>query len=380
MPISTASSELYIGLMSGTSMDAIDGVLADFGQSTPRILSTYSSPIAASLHRELAALATPGENELQRMGSCDHLLGHAFAEAAIALANQAGVPRHEIAAIGSHGQTIRHHPAGPAPFTLQIGNASIIAQQTGITTVADFRTRDIAAGGQGAPLVPAFHSAMFRTTTCSRCIVNIGGIANITLLPADGTRKVTGFDTGPGNLLMDGWIYTHLGHRYDHDGQWAATGSIREEFLDLLMKDEFITAPPPKSTGRERFNPAWINDRLKDFLAGSHNPLPAADIQATLCELTVRSIVQAIKHNGPDSAEILVCGGGSHNAHLMSRLALQLTPARVDTTDPYGVSPDWVEAMAFAWLARQTMKGLPGNLPEVTGAQGPVVLGAIHPG
>ncbi|HEY0721786.1 MAG TPA: anhydro-N-acetylmuramic acid kinase [Gammaproteobacteria bacterium] len=365
-------TELYIGLMSGTSMDAIDAVLVDFGQPAPLLIDSLSTPLAPELRHRLAALANPGEDELQRLMGLDVIMGRAFASASRTLLERASVGAERVNAIGSHGQTVRHIPSGPTPSTCQIGDPNIIAEQSGITTVADFRRRDMAAGGQGAPLVPAFHAAMLRTTHQTRAVVNIGGMANISILPAVSTQEVTGFDTGPGNVLMDRWIEQSLGKGWDENGQWAAQGEVDGKLLARLLDEPFFHLAPPKSTGRELFNEAWLGSRL----SGLERP---QDVQATLCELTARTIALAIGGAAPDCSEVMVCGGGAYNAHLMARLAANLPRAHVTTTASYGIEPRWMEAMAFAWLARQTLRGSPGNLPAVTGARHPVVLGAIYP-
>jgi anhydro-N-acetylmuramic acid kinase len=309
------------------------------------------------------------------MGQADRELGLAFGAAVNSLLQNAGIPHSAVRAIGSHGQTIRHRPPAPHqnhPFTLQVGDPSSIAQLTGIATVADFRRRDIAAGGQGAPLVPAFHRAVFNSNRC-RAIVNIGGIANITLLPTAGS--VLGFDTGPGNTLMDSWITRHRGESYDRDGAWAAAGKVVPSLLTSLLNDPYFAAPAPKSTGREHFNLAWLDRHL----AESTSPVSASDVQATLAELTAQSIARAIVALSPAPREVFVCGGGAYNSHLMVRLEALLHPRQLGNTAQLGIAPEWVEATAFAWLAQQTLAGKPGNEPAVTGAQSYCVLGAIYP-
>lgn len=276
----------------------------------------------------------------------------------------------QIEAIGSHGQNIYHHPHPPYPFTLQIGDPNTIAALTGITTVADFRRKDLAYGGQGAPLVPAFHAEIFRHPHKNRVIVNIGGIANITVLPADPTQPVIGFDTGPGNALLDSWIAKHLEQTHDHDGKWAAQGQYSETLLNALLSDPYFFHPSPKSTGREYFNLNW----LKNFLPFTAKPV---DIQATLVELTARSIIDAINKHMLEG-EIFVCGGGAHNAFLMQRLGSLAKNYTVSSTQTLHISPDWIEAMAFAWLAKQTLEKKPGNMPQVTGARQTAILGGIY--
>lgn len=368
-----STPQYFAGLMSGTSMDAADAALVDFSAGTPRLIATHRSPLTPELRAALLALCAPGPNEIERMGILDTQLGEIFAASTLALLKKAGINSADVHAIGSHGQTVRHQPGGPYPFSLQIGNPVLIAQRTGITTVADFRRADIAAGGQGAPLVPAFHNAVFRSAQHDRVVVNIGGIANITVLPKDATHAVTGFDTGPGNVLLDAWAERHLGKRMDEDGRFAASGSVREGLLNALSNDDYFALKPPKSTGREHFNMAWLDAALQP-----HAGISAPDIQATLCDLTAASIAQAIRHYAPHTSEVLICGGGAHNVHLMQRLRARLSQCAVESTEKHGINPDWVEAMAFAWLAKQTLEGKPGNLPSVTGAKHAAVLGGIY--
>ncbi|HWQ95218.1 MAG TPA: anhydro-N-acetylmuramic acid kinase [Gammaproteobacteria bacterium] len=365
--------EFFIGLMSGTSMDAADAALVDFSAGKSKLIATHRTPLTAELRAALLALCVPGPNEIERMAELDARLGELFAEAALALLKKSGVSATDVQAIGSHGQTVRHQPTGPYPFSLQIGNPALIAERTGITTIADFRRADIAAGGQGAPLVPAFHNAVFRSSEHDRVVVNIGGIANITVLPKDAKQPVPGFDTGPGNVLLDAWAERHLGKRMDEDGRFAATGKMHEELLAGLLSDSYFALAPPKSTGREHFNIAWLDAALK-----SYSKVSAQDVQATLCELTAASIADAVQKYAPVTQELLVCGGGALNAHLMQRLRARLQPCPVESTGKHGINPDWVEAIAFAWLAKQTLEGNPGNLPSVTGAKHEVVLGTIY--
>lgn len=371
-----SAGELYVGLMSGTSLDGIDAVLIDLAQGQqPRLLAAQTFPLPPSLHEQLQALCQTGDAEIERMGQADRLLGLSFGNAVNTLLDIAGVARSAVRAIGSHGQTIRHRPPGPHqpyPFTLQIGDPSSIAQLTGITTVADFRRRDIAAGGQGAPLVPPFHRALFKGAR-TRAIVNIGGIANVTLLPVDGS--VTGFDTGPGNTLLDNWISRHRGDAYDRDGAWAASGNIAPELLRRMLEDPYFSAAAPKSTGREHFNLAW----LERHIAATGMAIEPADVQATLVELTARTIALEIDALIPAPHEIFICGGGAYNTHLMLRLEALLYPRQLGSTELLGIAPEWVEAAAFAWLAQQTLAGKPGNEPAVTGASAYSVLGAIYP-
>lgn len=366
--------EYYIGLMSGTSMDGIDAALVDFSPdetgSTPRLLCTHSQAWPDNLIEDLLASRKLSDNELRRLDMLDRAIGEHFASAADALLHKAGLPAKDVTAIGSHGQTIRHRPDIEQPFSLQLGNAGTIARQTGIDVVSDFRSADIEAGGQGAPLAPAFHKAVFRTDNEDRSVLNIGGITNLSLLPADANQPVTGFDCGPGNTLMDAWMMKTNNMRCDHEGAFARSGQINDALLKNLLSDPYFQKTPPKSTGFEDFNLGWLGLHMK-------RAIPAEDVQATLCELTARTVSDAVKHYAMPMERLLVCGGGVHNAYLMERLRDYLHLFEVESTAEKGIDPDWVEAMAFAWLARQTMKGLPGNLPSVTGAREATVLGNI---
>lgn len=365
----------YIGLMSGTSMDGIDAVVASIPQAGRlKLRATHSEPYPVEVRARLQTLANSSINDLELMGELDALLGELLAQAANRVRHKSGLDGQEIRAIGSHGQTVRHRPNAPHPYSIQIGNPAVIAQHTRITTVADFRARDIAAGGQGAPLVPAFHLWMFHSPDNNRVVVNIGGIANVSYLPADTSQPASGFDTGPGNTLLDAWICENRGHPYDKDGRWAASGKILATLLERLCSDSYFRMAPPKSTGPEYFNLAWLADHLAEL--GTRPD--AQDVQATLTELTARSIAQALTTHLPYVDEVYVCGGGSRNRHLASRLSTNLPGAPVDTTRALGLHPDWVEAAAFAWLAHQTLEGRPANLPSVTGARHEVVLGAIY--
>ncbi|MFP4611478.1 MAG: anhydro-N-acetylmuramic acid kinase, partial [Thiohalophilus sp.] len=364
----------YIGLMSGTSLDGIDAALLDFS-AAPSLLAHHSQPLPDALRQQLYQLQSPGQDELTTVMRLDVELGRLFAKAVQALLKKTGLSANRIAGIGSHGQTLRHYPDGPNPSTLQIGDPNLIAELTGITTIADLRRRDMAAGGQGAPLVPAFHAALFRHSSRNRAILNIGGIANLTLLPATAKTPITGFDSGPGNGLMDAWIEQHQQQSYDRDGEWAASGHVHPGLLERLLHDPYFARTPPKSTGREYFNMSWLQAALEPFA-----DLAPRDVQATLCELSARSIAEALQATMESVDEVLICGGGVHNRTLYQRLGELLTPARLASTAEAGLDPDWVEAAAFAWLARQTLAGQPGNLPSVTGASHPVVLGGIYPG
>ncbi len=361
----------WIGLMSGTSMDGIDAVLVSFKDDAIEIHArhTLAYPPELRARLELAAQnqATPDE-----LGELDTLTGILFAEAASAAIQNSAIDRSTIKAIGSHGQTIRHQPAGGASFSLQIGNPNIITEKTGITTVADFRRRDMAAGGQGAPLMPLFHQFFFSSADEDRCIINLGGIANITWLPKDGTGTVFGFDTGPANALLDAWCSDQTGRHYDCDGRLADEGMVDESLLSDMLTDAYFARPAPKSTGKERFNLGWIKNRLQ-----RHPGLSAADVQRTLLKLTVLSVAQQMPQS--TDLKIYVCGGGALNPVLVRELAIEMSPATVCSTQELGLDPQWVEPAGFAWLARRTVLGQSGNLPEVTGASGPRVLGAIYP-
>lgn len=369
----TQTGELYVGLMSGTSLDGIDTVLLDLS-SAPQLIAAETFLFSPELHRELFALCSSGADEIERMGRADRRLGIELGNAVNQLLHGAQIEPHAINAIGSHGQTIRHRPPRTGenhPFTLQIGDPTSIAEITGITTIADFRRRDIAAGGHGAPLVPAFHRAVFGANQ-SRVIVNIGGIANITVLPGNDI-SIIGFDTGPGNTLLDSWIMRHRGESYDRNGAWGARGTVDKELLQQLLSDPYFSAKPPKSTGREYFNSAWLDNHL------SGKSLRAVDVQATLIEVTARSISDAIAALPFNANEVFICGGGAYNTQLMIRLEALLHPRLLGSTAQLGIAPEWVEAAAFAWLAQQTLQHKPGNEPAVTGASGYRVLGAIYP-
>lgn len=357
--------------MSGTSVDGVDGALVDFTERSPRTLAFASLAMPAPLRAELLALQRPGNDELDRAARASVALTDLYARCVDQLlAGQR--PSHaevaEVAAIGAHGQTVRHRPE--LGYTLQLIDGARLAERTGIPVVCDFRSADIAAGGQGAPLVPAFHADAFAAPGRRRVIVNIGGIANVSLLaPAEPVR---GYDTGPGNLLLDLWCETHTGEPFDRDGAWGAEGRVLPALLGRLLADPYFARPAPKSTGRDLFHRQWLDERLQD--GSSAEP---RDVQATLIELTAVSIAEACKAFTAD--EVFVCGGGARNGALMRRLREACAPARVDTTEALGADPQGVEAVAFAWLAARRIRGLPGNLPEATGARGPRLLGALHP-
>ena len=368
-------SEFFIGLMSGTSMDGIDAALVNFDNDIVQLVHHHSHPLPSKLRDNLLKLSldTP-DISLDILGETDAELGNVFADAVIELLDKSKVNANEIKAIGSHGQTIRHKPEAEFPFSLQIGDANHITNKTGITTVADFRRKDMAAGGQGAPLAPTFHNAFFRSEKENRAVLNIGGIANITFLPKDTNKICFGFDTGPGNMLMDSWVSQNKQQPYDKDGEWAGSIQANNDLVNKLMNDNFIHQQPPKSTGREHYNIAWLNTLLKNC-----PPLSIDVIQASLCDFTAQSITYAIEHYLPNISTLIVCGGGVHNKHLMRQLGTSLNKINIASSDQYNLPADWVEAVAFAWLAKQTLEGKAGNLPEVTGAKQATVLGAIYP-
>ncbi len=364
-------SVYYIGLMSGTSMDGIDAALLRFGERTVDIIATHEQPYPDTLRLALRrAAATPVDRPIDDIGSLDRQVGERFRDAALAVLEKSGLAPADVAAIGSHGQTVRHQPDAITPYSLQIGNPATIAAGTGVTTVADFRSADIAAGGQGAPLVPPFHDWLFGGGPRNRVILNIGGIANLTVLRADGS-PVIGFDTGPGNTLLDAWVRRHRGEAFDRAGDWAASGSCAGDLLERLLDCAYFDLAPPKSTGLEDFNLEWL---------ARHEPgvCDPADVQATLAELTARTVADAVRRHAAGTRELFVCGGGVHNRDLMTRLRHNLPDIEIDSTGAVGLDPDWVEAAAFAWLAMRTINDETGNLPSVTGASRKVVLGTIH--
>lgn len=373
---SASASALYLGLMSGTSADGIDAALVRFeGEGRAlRCQLVHGRTFAwdEATRTRLVALGQGADTvSLDALGALDATVALAFADAALALLQDAGVPRGRVRAIGSHGQTIRHRPQADPPFTWQLGDGNVIAERSGIDTVADFRRRDVAAGGQGAPLMPAFHAALLGSPQEDRAVLNLGGIANFTLLPVGG--EVRGFDTGPANALMDAWCERHTGRAYDADGAFAASGQVDAALLARLLADPWFALPPPKSTGREHFHLDWLQARMGETV------LPPADVQATLLDLSARTVADALQMTQPDTRRVLVCGGGVRNAVLMARLAAYLPQAIVESTAMHGLEPDYVEAMGFAWLARETLAGRPGNLPAVTGASGRRILGTVFP-
>ncbi|MGI1680278.1 MAG: anhydro-N-acetylmuramic acid kinase [Cellvibrionaceae bacterium] len=368
-----SSRTLFIGLISGTSVDGIDAVLMDFQNKKPILVNALTYPISKKTTQKIKKLMLPNDNEIDRMGVLDQKLGDIFADAANKLLEKAGIEKKLLSAIGSHGQTIRHRPEGALSraFTLQIADPNIIAEQTGITTIADFRRRDMAAGGQGAPLVPAFHEAVFSSEDIDRVILNIGGISNITVLSKQ--NPTIGYDTGPGNALMDEWISKKKNLAYDENGKWAESGLVNEALLNRLLDHDYFREAAPKSTGREVFTLPWL-----ELILELEDKISSKDVQATLLELTTVSISNEIKELNINSGEVYVCGGGAHNAKLMSRLSELLPRFIVTTTEKLGIGPDWVEGAAFAWLAKQTLDKAFGNLPSVTGASRPVILGGIY--
>jgi anhydro-N-acetylmuramic acid kinase len=366
--------ELFAGVMSGTSLDGVDAVIADFAPKSGKPCETLGAAhigFPSLLRDELLALQQPGNNELARAGAAANMLAELYSEAIARALAAAKIAAGNVLAAGVHGQTLRHRP--DRGFTVQLNNPARVAEKSGMVVVADFRSRDVAAGGQGAPLVPAFHAALFGRPDRHRVIVNVGGIANITDLPPGGT--VHGFDTGPGNVLSDLWCARNRGTTFDAQGAWAATGTANPALLDVLLADPFFSAPPPKSTHRDKFNLQWLEERL----AAAHIDDEAENIQATLVALTARTIGDAVRAYAPAASEIVVCGGGANNATLMKDLAGEVAPRKVLTTARDGVPVEQVEALAFAWLAREALAGRPANLPEVTGAKGKRVLGAIYP-
>lgn len=381
-------SDCYIGLMSGTSLDGVDGVIADFAGTQINVVAHAYTPFAPALRAELLALNTAGENELHRAALAENALARAYSQVVSQLLQNSKLDQSQIAAIGAHGQTVRHRPqafdADPTRrvaggYTLQINNPALLAELTGIDVVADFRRRDVAAGGQGAPLVPAFHHAIFGHTNESVAVLNIGGISNVTFLLADSTPSqahdgsVSGFDCGPGNALMDHWCQACTGQPFDDAGRWAASGQVHAGLLASLLEEPYFRQPPPKSTGRDLFNVAWLTNKLAPF-----EPLTPVDVQATITELTARVCCDALQITPVHLTKLIVCGGGALNAHLMMRLAA-LSGVAVRSSHELGLPPLQVEAAAFAWLARKCTLRETGSVPKVTGAQGARVLGAIYP-
>jgi len=369
-------AELFIGLMSGTSLDGVDGVLADFAGGRVAVRAHASTAFPAALRAELFALNTAGHDELHRAALAANGLVGVYAAVVRQLLADTGLAATAISAIGAHGQTVRHRPGefDGIGYTLQLDNPALLAEYSGIDVVADFRRRDVAAGGQGAPLVPAFHRAVFGRADRTVAVLNLGGIANLSVLPAaDAGASVLGFDCGPGNALMDHWCHAHTGRPFDEGGLWAASGRVLPDLLQRLRAEPFFVKPPPKSTGRDLFNPAWLSAMLAD---AQETP---ADVQATLTELTATACVDHLRRYGGLASELVVCGGGALNTHLMARLAASLPDVQVVSSADRGLPPQQVEAAAFAWLARATLRREPGNLASATGARGERVLGALYP-
>jgi anhydro-N-acetylmuramic acid kinase len=365
------ASEYYIGLMSGTSVDGVDAVLADFSASSPRTLAAAHVELPSALRVELNALQRSGEDEIHRAALAANALMDCCASAVAAVLAGAGIGPGAVAAIGVHGQTVRHRPE--LAYTTQLANPARLAEATGIAVVADFRSRDVAAGGQGAPLVPALHAALFALPDRHRVVVNLGGIANVTDLPPRG--MVRGFDTGPGNTLLDAWCERHTGAPFDRDGAWAASGRLQTGLLRALKADAYFASPPPKSTGRDRFHLAWLEEHLAALRAA---PAPA-DVQRTLLALTAQTVADAVAMHCGGASDVLICGGGANNAALRAEVEAALAPRTMVTTAALGIPVGEVEALAFAWLAREAVAGRAASLPAVTGAKGPRVLGAIYP-
>jgi len=371
------ASSLYIGLMSGTSTDGVDAVLADFTEpASPRVLASAFLPMPGDLRKAFLDLNVPGANELVRAALAGNALAGLYAQACQDLLSQTDLQASAVRAIGAHGQTVRHDPA--AGYTIQLNAPALVAERTGIAVIADFRSRDVAAGGQGAPLVPAFHQAMFAGAQ-PQAVLNLGGIANVTLLQPQGSQApVRGFDTGPANALLDAWVAEKTGQPYDLDGAWGATGAVSAELLGHLLDSEpWFLLPPPKSTGRDLFNLAWLKQRLASFKAAEKG-LSDADVQATLVQLSAHSAAQAILEHAPDAARVLVCGGGARNPVLVAALEAALGKPVIPTSD-VGVPVQLVEALAFAWLAWAHEAGVCTGLPSVTGAQHPSLLGCRYP-
>ncbi|MGJ7580444.1 anhydro-N-acetylmuramic acid kinase [Variovorax sp. RHLX14] len=370
---------LYIGLMSGTSLDGVDGVLVDLSDNAIRVLGHAEVGFPPALRTEFMALNTPGNDEIHRAALAGNGLSGLYADVVHRLLSSAALPASAITAIGAHGQTVRHRPGAfdGVGYTVQINNPALLAESTGIDVIADFRSRDVAAGGQGAPLVPAFHLAVFGLQDRPVAVLNIGGISNISLLPAtrhsDAATVILGFDCGPGNALMDQWCRIHTGKPFDADGRWAASGTVEPALLARFLTDPYFSSAPPKSTGRDLFHSDWLEMQL----AG--RTIAPVDVQATLTELTAVACANDLRRHGGDCRELVVCGGGAFNTHLMARLAALLPGVDVVSSAERGLPPQQVEAAAFAWLAKATVQRRPGNLPSVTGARGARVLGAVYP-
>lgn len=372
---------IYIGLMSGTSLDAIDAVAIQIDQSKVILLNSLSSPIPSSIRQSILALCRSGPDEIHQSMTLDRIMGESFATTVLQLLDQANLEPRHITAIGSHGQTIRHYPFGSEAYSLQIGDPNTIAERTGILTVADFRRRDIAAGGQGAPLIPLFHKTLLLDKTPQAAVLNIGGMANFSAFDSSGS--LIGCDTGPGNVLLDAWIQQHRGFNYDTNGVWAQNGELDTRLLERMLRDEYFALPPPKSTGRERFNLDWIQRILRDHEAATGYSMAPQSVQTTLTELTALSIANELKRL-PEIHTLFCCGGGARNDYLLSRIQTALRTfypqSRVCSTDEVGLPADWIEAMGFAWFAYRTLSHHSCSLAAVTGATHDCVTGGIYPG
>jgi anhydro-N-acetylmuramic acid kinase len=369
-------SELYVGLMSGTSLDGVDGVMVDFSGNPLVVLAHGSAPLPPALTQELHALNSSGGDELHRGALAANALVRIYAQVVADLIVKSGIGKAAISAVGAHGQTVRHRPQAfdGTGYTLQLNNPALLAEMTGIDVVADFRSRDVAAGGQGAPLVPVFHQHVFGRPGQTVSALNVGGISNLTVIGPQGADELLGFDCGPGNALMDAWCQQHLGHAFDAEGAWAASGQVHAGLLATLLAEPYFDQPAPKSTGRDLFNAAWLAHKLEHLA-----PLAPVDVQATLTELTARACANSVNRYGVGSEVLIVCGGGAFNAHLMRRLQAHLPAVPVSSSQVHGLPPLQVEACAFAWLARKTVLREKLNLQKVTGAQGARILGAIYP-
>lgn len=364
-------SELYVGLMSGTSLDAVDAVVVSIDSNSISLIASYVHPIPTKLRQQILNICNDQITTLSTVGLVDHELGKLYAVTVNELLKQAQLLPEQITAIGNHGQTVFHQPAGDSPFTMQLGDANLISAITGIDTIADFRRIDMALGGQGAPLVPVFHQFLFEQQDSTKVVLNIGGIANISVIGVGG--QVTGYDTGPGNLLLDGWCEKHTGQPYDRHAQWARQGQLNMPLLEQLMSDIYLQKPPPKSTGREHYNLEWLEKQLT-------HEISKQDVQRTLCEFTAQSITDQIQqYKEGEACELLVCGGGTNNPLLMELIQEKLTDWRVLPTSERGIPGDFMEAMAFAWLASQRIHNRPSNLPSVTGASCRASLGVLYP-
>jgi anhydro-N-acetylmuramic acid kinase len=372
-------AELFIGLMSGTSLDGVDGVIADVSTDKFRVLAHADAPLPPDLRAELLALNTPGLNELHRAALAANSLMQVYASVVVDLIHATSTPPNDIRAIGAHGQTVRHQPLSHTGisgkgYTLQLCNPALLAELTGMDVAADFRSRDVAAGGQGAPLVPVFHQAVFGKRGVTTAVLNIGGMANLTVIGPELGQDLLGFDCGPGNVLLDAWCHRHTGHAFDQDGHWAAGGLVNPTLVSILRAEPYFALPAPKSTGRDLFNLAWLDAQL-----GQHDFLSPQDVQATLLELTAGACSDCVNSYANESSELVVCGGGAFNLHLMQRLQALLPGRNVKSSDEAGLPPQQVEAVAFAWLARKAIYREPLNLQNVTGAKGARVPGAVYP-